>query len=126
MPVIGMAGRFGNGPLGTVALGLAFATGCMTCFGAAIVLGMFAYVFTSASPLVGAAVLFLFSLGIAVPLVVAAVAMARVLPLLGHLERNARYLSLASSAIMAVYGLLLLSGSTHVMSDAAAALAALR
>jgi cytochrome c-type biogenesis protein len=126
MPVMSMAGRFGNGPLGTVALGLAFATGCMTCFGAAIVLGMFAYVFTSASPLVGAAVLFLFSLGIAVPLVIAAVAMARVLPLLGHLERNARYLSLASSAIMAVYGVLLLTGSTHVMSDAAAALATLR
>lgn len=126
MPVMSMAGRFGNGPLGTVILGLAFATGCMTCFGAAIVLGMFAYVFTAASPLVGAAVLFLFSLGIAVPLVIAAVAMARVLPLLGHLERNARYLSLASAAIMAVYGGLLLAGSTHVLSDAAASLAALR
>jgi cytochrome c-type biogenesis protein len=123
MPVLTMAGRFGKGPLGTVILGLAFATGCMTCFGAAIVLGMFAYVFTAASPLVGAAVLFLFSLGIAVPLVIAAVAMARVLPLLGHLERNARYLSLASSAIMAMYGVLLLTGSTHVLSDAAASLA---
>jgi cytochrome c-type biogenesis protein len=123
MPVMSMAGRFGNGPLGTVVLGLAFATGCMTCFGAAIVLGMFAYVFTSASPFVGAAVLFLFSVGIAVPLVVAAVAMARVLPLLGHLERNARYLSLASAGIMAVYGVLLLTGSTHVLSNAAASLA---
>ena len=123
MPVMRMAGRFGSGPLGTVVLGLAFATGCMTCFGAAIVLGMFAYVFTTASPLVGAAVLFVFSLGIAVPLVVAAVAMARVLPLLGHLERNARYLSLASSAVMALYGVLLLTGSTHVLSDAAATIA---
>jgi len=126
MPVMNMAGRFGNGSAGTVLLGLAFATGCMTCFGAAVVLGMFAYVFTAASPLVGAAVLFLFSLGIAVPLVVAAVAMARVLPLLGHLERNARYLSLASAAIMAAYAGLLLTGSTHVMSDAAASLITLR
>ncbi len=122
MPVVGMAGRFGNGPLGTVALGLAFATGCMTCFGAAVVLGMFAYVFTTASAAVGAAVLFLFSLGIAVPLVAAAVAMARVLPLLGHLERNARYLSLASAGIMAVYAVLLLTGSTHLLSDAVASL----
>ena len=117
MPVLGMAGRFGNGPLGTVALGLAFATGCMTCFGAALVLGMFAYVFTTASVLTGATILFLFSLGIAVPLVLAAVAMAKILPLLGHLERNARYLSLASAAIMAVYAGLLLTGSTHLMSD---------
>ncbi|HUH14582.1 MAG TPA: cytochrome c biogenesis protein CcdA, partial [Gaiellaceae bacterium] len=46
----------------TVVLGLAFATGCMTCFGAAVVLGMFTYVVTTASPLVGALVLFIFSL----------------------------------------------------------------
>jgi len=122
MPVLGTAGRFGNGPLGTIALGLAFATGCMTCFGAALVLGMFAYVVTTASVLTGAAILFLFSLGIAVPLVLAAVAMAKVLPLLGHLERNARYLSLASAAIMTVYAGLLLTGSTHLMSDAIASI----
>lgn len=126
MPVLNMAGRFGNGPAGTILLGLAFATGCMTCFGAALVLGMFAYIVTVASPLTGAAILFLFSLGIAVPLVLAAVAMARVLPLLGHLERNARYLSLASAAIMAVYALLLFTDSTHLLSDGVAALAAAR
>ncbi len=126
MPVLGMAGRFGNGPIGTIALGLAFATGCMTCFGAALVLGLFAYVVTTASVLTGAVILFLFSLGIAVPLVLAAVAMARVLPLLGHLERNARYLSLASAAIMTVYAAMLLTGSTHVLSDAVAAIGAVR
>lgn len=116
MPVT--SGRRFRGSLGTVALGLAFATGCMTCFGAALVLGMFTYVVTTASPLVGAAVLFVFSLGIAVPLVAAAVAMARVLPLLGRLERSAPYLTLASAGIMAVYGALILTDSSHVLSDA--------
>ncbi len=108
--------------LGTVALGLAFATGCMTCFGAAVVLGMFTYVVTTASPLVGAAVLFVFSLGIAVPLVLAAMAMARVLPLLVRLERVTPALTLVSAAIMAGYGVLLLTGTSHVMSDAVARL----
>lgn len=117
MPVT--APRRSNG-IGTVALGLAFATGCMTCFGAALVLGMFTYVVTTASPLVGAAILFLFSLGIAVPLVVAAMAMARVLPLLTRLERGAPALTIASAGIMAVYGLLLVSGTSHVLSDAVA------
>lgn len=117
MPII--APRRSSG-IGTVALGLAFATGCMTCFGAALVLGMFTYVVTAASPLVGAAILFLFSLGIAVPLVVAAMAMARVLPLLTRLERGAPVLSFASAGIMAAYGLLLVTGSSHVLSDAAA------
>jgi cytochrome c-type biogenesis protein len=109
--------------LGTVALGLAFATGCMTCFGAAVVLGMFTYVVSTASPFVGAAILFVFSLGIAVPLVLAAMAMARVLPLLTRLERVTPALTLVSATIMAAYGVLLLTGTSHVMSDAIARLA---
>lgn len=109
--------------LGTVALGLAFATGCMTCFGAAVVLGMFTYVVTTASPFVGAAILFVFSLGIAVPLVLAAMAMAKVLPLLTRLERVTPALTLVSASIMAGYGVLLLTGTSHVMSDAVARLA---
>ncbi len=115
MPTTSPTPRHG---LGTVALGLAFATGCMTCFGAAVVLGMFTYVVTTASPLVGAAILFVFSLGIAVPLVLAAMAMARVLPLLTRLERVTPALTLVSATIMAGYGVLLLSGTSHVMSDA--------
>jgi cytochrome c-type biogenesis protein len=109
--------------LGTVALGLAFATGCMSCFGAAVILGMFTYVVTTASPWVGAAILFVFSLGIAIPLVFAAMAMARVLPLLTRLERAMPVMTLVSSAIMAAYGILLVTGTSHVMSDAVARLA---
>lgn len=114
MPTTAASAR---GGLGTVVLGLAFATGCMTCFGAAVVLGMFTYVVTSASPFVGAAILFVFSLGIAIPLVIAAVAMARVLPLIARLERAAPALTLVSALIMAGYGLLLVSGTSHLVSD---------
>ena len=106
--------------LGTVALGLAFATGCMSCFGAAIVLGMFTYVVTTASPFVGAAILFVFSLGIAVPLVFAAMAMARVLPMLTRLQRAMPVMTVVSALIMGAYGVLLMTGTSHVMSDAIA------
>ncbi|HYK99025.1 MAG TPA: cytochrome c biogenesis protein CcdA, partial [Candidatus Acidoferrales bacterium] len=106
--------------LGTVALGLAFATGCMSCFGAAVVLGMFTYVVTTASPFVGAVILFLFSLGIAVPLVFAAMAMARVLPLLTRLQTAMPVMTVVSAVIMGAYGVLLLTGTSHVMSDAIA------
>jgi cytochrome c biogenesis protein CcdA len=123
MPVA--SGRRFRGSLGTVALGLAFATGCMTCFGAALVLGMFTYVVTTASPLVGALVLFLFSLGIAVPLVIAAVAMARVLPLLARLERASTLLSYGSSAVMAAYGVLLITGTSHLVSNMVASVTGL-
>ena len=109
--------------LGTVALGLAFATGCMSCFGAAVVLGMFTYVVTTASPFVGAAILFVFSLGIAVPLVIAAMAMARVLPLLTRLQVAMPAMTVVSALIMGAYGVLLMTGTSHVMSDAIARVA---
>ena len=109
--------------LGTVALGLAFATGCMSCFGAAVILGMFTYVVTTASPWVGGAILFVFSLGIAIPLVFAAMAMARVLPLITRLERAMPAMTLVSAGIMGAYGLLLLTGTSHVMSDTIARIA---
>ena len=97
--------------------GLIFASGCMTCFGAALLVGLIAYVGTSGSVLLGAGLLLLFSLGIGVPLVIAAVAMARILPLLGRLERVAPYLALASSVIMITFGLLMLTNHLHVISS---------
>ena len=109
MPIFsGMRSR-SNGHLGTMFLGLAFATGCTTCFGAAIIIAMLTYVGTTGTALYGALTMFIFSLGIAIPLVVGALAMARVLQLLGRLERFAPWMALTSSAIMAGFAVLLLS-----------------
>lgn len=122
MPILSRFGRSGPaGPVGTIMLGLAFATGCMTCFGAAIALGLVVYALSSASPLTGALLLFLFSLGISIPLVIAAIAMAQVLPLLGRLERWAPWMALASSAIMIAFAGLLLSGQYHALNGMIAA-----
>ena len=109
MPIFsGMRSR-SNGHLGTMFLGLAFATGCTTCFGAAIIIAMLTYVGTTGTALYGALTMFIFSLGIAIPLVVGALAMARVLQLLGRLEKFAPWMALTSSAIMAGFAVLLLS-----------------
>lgn len=116
MPLGGLHSRKGTGPLGTMFTGLIFASGCMTCFGAALLVGLISYVGTSGSILMGAGLLFLFSLGIGIPLVIAAVAMARILPLLGRLEKVAPYLALASSVIMITFGVLMLTNHLHVIS----------
>jgi cytochrome c-type biogenesis protein len=97
--------------------GLAFATGCMTCFGSALVVGMVVYVGLAQSALYGAAVLFLFSLGMGIPLVIAAVAMARALPLLLRLETAVPWMGLASAVLMAGFGLLLITGNYMVVSE---------
>ncbi|MBI3979152.1 MAG: sulfite exporter TauE/SafE family protein [Chloroflexi bacterium] len=111
-----VGGKGAPGPVGTMLMGLAFATGCMTCFGSALVLGFLMYTVSSASMLTGALLLFFFSLGISIPLVGAALLLARLLPLLDRLERVAPWMALASSAIMIAFAVLLLTGQYHAVS----------
>lgn len=117
MPVDASPAQRRRGDLGTMLLGLAFATGCMTCFGAALILGIVAYAGIAGTPLLGGLIMFLFSLGMAIPLMGGALAMARVLGLLRRLERVAPYMVLASSAIMAGFAVLLLSGRFMGLSN---------
>jgi cytochrome c-type biogenesis protein len=97
--------------------GLAFATGCMTCFGSALVVGMVVYIGLAQSAFYGALVLFIFSLGMGVPLVIAAVAMARALPLLMKLETAVPWMGLFSAILMAGFGTLLISGNYMVVAE---------
>jgi cytochrome c-type biogenesis protein len=97
--------------------GLAFATGCMTCFGAAMVITMVIYVGLNGSMFFGAMVMFLFSLGMGIPLVIAAVAMARVLPLLFRLERLVPWMGLASSVLMVGFAILLITGNYMLLTE---------
>ena len=97
-------------------VGVAFATGCMTCFGSAVLIGMVLYVGLAGSPLVGATLLFLFSLGMGIPLVIGALAMARVLPLLFKLEKIVPWMGLASAVIIAGYAVIMITGNYMVVS----------
>jgi cytochrome c-type biogenesis protein len=109
MPIFSGLRSKSSGYLGTMFLGLAFATGCTTCFGAAVIIAMLTYVGTTGTALYGALTMFIFSLGVAIPLVLGALAMARVLQLLGRLEKFAPWMALTSSAIMVGFAILLLS-----------------
>ena len=119
MPILSGMAR-SNKPAGRMEMmvaGLAFATGCMTCFGSALVVGMVVYIGMAQSALYGAVVLFLFSLGMGIPLVIAAVAMARALPLLMKLETAMPWMGLGSAALMAGFGTLLISGNYMIVSE---------
>lgn len=117
MPIANFLGKKNTGYLGTMVLGLAFAVGCTTCFGAALMLGLIAYVGIAGTPFLGALVMFLFALGMAVPLVAGALFMARILSFLGRLERVAPYMLFASSVIMVGFAILLLSGQYMAFSN---------
>src|SRR5207302_6667370 len=81
-------------------MGSAFAVGCSTCFGGALFMSLMIYVGTVGSASLGALALFLFSLGIAIPYLLAAIFLSRALPLLSSLQKVASGIGLASSLVM--------------------------
>ncbi len=119
MPVLRNAAHDG-GPTSaweSMVVGVAFATGCMTCSGSAVLIGMVLYVGLAGSPLVGATLLFLFSLGMGIPLVAGAMAMAKILPVLFKLEKIVPWMGIASALLIASYGGILMTGNFMAFSS---------
>ncbi len=119
MPVLSRMGHSQRpaNPLEMMFAGLAFATGCMTCFGAAIIIAMVVYVGLEGSVAIGALTMFLFSLGMGIPLVIAAIAMAKILPVLVRLEKIMPWMGLASSMLMAGFAIMLITGNYMVLTE---------
>jgi cytochrome c biogenesis protein CcdA len=95
-----------------------FSLGCMTCFSGAIVATLLVYVGALGSAAVGAAVLFMFSLGVAVPFLAAALYLSRVMPAMTFLARHAPLLGFTGMALIVAFGLVLISDNFHVLSNA--------
>jgi cytochrome c-type biogenesis protein len=99
-------------------MGSAFAVGCSTCFGGALFISLMIYVGAVGSPWLGAVSLFLFSLGIAVPYLLAAFFLSRALPLLNSLHKAASVVGLACSIVLIFFGFILITDNFHVPSNA--------
>jgi thiol:disulfide interchange protein len=78
---------------------------------------MVLYVGLAGSPLVGATLLFLFSLGMGIPLVIGAMAMARVLPMLFKVEKSILWMGLGSAILIAGYAVILITGNFMAISS---------
>jgi cytochrome c biogenesis protein CcdA len=98
-------------------LGSAFAVGCSTCFGGALFISLMIYVGSVGSASLGAAALFLFSLGIAIPYLLAAAFLSRALPLVRSFQRVANGLVIACSVVLIFFGVILIADKFHVPSD---------
>jgi cytochrome c-type biogenesis protein len=104
-------------PLKAMFMGSAFAVGCSTCFGGALFISLMIYVGAVGSAALGASGLFLFSLGIAIPYLLAAVFLSRALPILSSLRKAAPYVGLVCSAVMVFFGVILITDNFHVPSN---------
>jgi cytochrome c biogenesis protein CcdA len=108
----------GKNVFGSALMAAGFSLGCMTCFGGAIVATLLVYVGALGSAAVGAAVLFMFSLGVAIPFLLAAFYLSRVMPTMTYLARHAPLLGLVSMTVIIAFGLVLITDNFHVLSNA--------
>lgn len=98
-------------------LGSAFAIGCSTCFGGALFISLMIYVGSIGSASLGALALFLFSIGIAIPYLLAAVFLSRALPIITSFQRVAAGIGSVCSVVLIFFGVILLTDTFHIPSD---------
>lgn len=105
----------GGRPGGAYILGLAFAFGWTPCIGP--VLGAILTVSaTSTSPVAGVALLSVYSLGLAIPFLLAALFAERAASGLRQIRRASRYLQLLAGLTMILMGLAMMSGQLSRMA----------
>lgn len=104
--------------VGTALMAAGFSLGCMTCFGGAIIATLLIYVGALGSASVGAAVLLMFSIGVAIPFLAAALYLSRVMPVLTYLARHAPVMGLASMVVIIAFGVVLITDNFHALSNA--------
>ena len=106
--------RFGI--LGPFVSGFAIATGCLACFGGAILGVLLVYAGLLGSPLLGGLAILTFSLGLAVPFLLAALGLSWTLPLALKLQRATPAIGLLSATAMLFFGVTMATGNFHVVS----------
>ncbi|MDH3747288.1 MAG: cytochrome c biogenesis protein CcdA [Gammaproteobacteria bacterium] len=97
---------------------MGYALGCTACFGGAIVATLIIYVGAIGSAAIGAGIMATFSLGVAIPFLLAAYFMSRMESVLVLLASKARAISFFSMILIIVFGLILITDNFHVVSDA--------
>ncbi len=118
IPMPGLMARADSGGYlrsGLMAVG--FSLGCMVCFSGSIMALLFIYVGSVGSAWVGAEILFVFSLGVAVPFLAAAFFLSRTLSAMQWVARYTPQIGLVSMIVIIGFGLVLVFDQFHAVSD---------
>ncbi len=106
-----------RGVVGSALVAAGFSLGCSACFGGAIIATLLIYVGALGSAPVGALVMFMFSIGVAVPFLLAAVFLSRMLPLMDRLSRYAPQMGFVSMLVIIAFGMVLVTDNFHALSN---------
>lgn len=107
----------GLGRPGAFLVGTFFAVACSHCIGP-LLYAVLIFAGLKGSPAIGALSLTVFSLGLAVPYLMTAVAVRSAIDHLARLKERLHYVSWASGAILVVFGALIFAGKFSAIADA--------
>ncbi|MBI3968864.1 MAG: hypothetical protein HY329_24770 [Chloroflexi bacterium] len=96
--------------------GFAIATGCLACFGGAILGVLLVYAGLLGSAVLGGLAMFLFSMGLAIPFLLAALSFSWVLPVALRVQRATPVIGVLASLLMLFFGVTMATGNFHVVS----------
>ena len=98
-------------------LSVGFSLGCMVCFSGAIVATLLVYVGMIGSASIGAIILFVFSMGVAIPFLAAAFFLSRTMSTMQWVSRYSPQIGFVSMIVIIAFGLVLLTDNFHTVSD---------
>jgi cytochrome c-type biogenesis protein len=112
-PLLAKAPR---GPAGAVVVGIAFALGWTPCVGP-VLASILAMAASSGDPVGGAFLLFVYSLGLGIPFLVAGFFVGKALRAFSRIRRHLRTIQIVCGVLLIVYGALLIAGQFSWLSE---------
>lgn len=103
--------------IGTILTSAGYALGCTACFGGAIVGTLIVYVGAMGSASIGAGVMLIFSVGVAVPFLLAAYYVSKMDSILVFMATKANLISKLSMLLIIAFGTILVTDNFHTVSD---------
>ncbi len=107
--------RAPRGPGGAVIVGVAFALGWTPCVGP-VLGGILAMAASGGNPAGGALLLFVYSLGLGIPFLIAGLFVGRALRAFARVRRHLRAIQIICGVLLILYGALLISGRFSSLS----------
>ncbi len=105
-----------RGPAGAVVVGIAFALGWTPCVGP-VLASILTLAASGSNPAAGALLLFVYSLGLGIPFLIAGLFVGKALRAFSRIRRHLRTIQIVCGVLLVLYGALLISGQFSWLSQ---------